>query len=77
MDLFTRERDLTGAIVEVGAEVTVTGNAALAITVQHRRVGSVTVGPVALPTLTGEYDFPAVHTTFNHWLAAVGLSLDL
>jgi len=77
VDLFTTTTDTTGVLFEAGTEARIIGNAALALTVQYRRVGSLTVGPVTLPTLTGPIDFPAVEVGFSHWLTALGLSIEI
>ncbi len=77
VDLFTTTTDAAGALVEAGTEVTITGDAALALTVQYRHVGSFPIGPVSFPILTGSLDFPAVDVGFSHWLTALGVSLEI
>lgn len=75
--LFTGHQHATGLLGRAGFEVPVDRNVLVGFDFQYRSVGTITVGPVALPTATNRHDLPAMPADFDHWCASLGFSIGL
>lgn len=75
--LATGHERSTGLLGRAGLEVPVDRNVLVGFDFQYRSVGTITVGPVALPTATNRHDLPAMPADFDHWCASVGFSIGL
>jgi hypothetical protein len=71
-------RDNTvGLLGRAGFEVPVDRSILVGFNFQYRRVGTVTVGPVILPTAVNRHDLPPMPADYDHWCASIGFSIGL
>ncbi|MEJ2677629.1 MAG: hypothetical protein P8174_00980 [Gemmatimonadota bacterium] len=73
----TGHQSASGVLGRAGFEVPVDKGLLIGFDFQYRSVGTITVGPVAIPTAVNRHDLPAMPCDFNHWAASIGFSLDL
>lgn len=68
---------VVGLIGRAGFEVPVDKGVLVGFDFQYRSVGTITVGPLALPSAVNRHDLPAMPANYDHWYASVGFSLGL
>lgn len=73
----TGHQKSTGLLGRAGFEVPVDRGVLVGFDFQYRSVGTVTVGPVVLPTAVNRHDLPAMTTNYDHWSASLGFSIGL
>lgn len=73
----TGHQNAFGLLGRAGFEVPVDKGLLVGFDFQYRSVGTITVGPVAIPTAVNRHDLPAMPAYFSHWAASIGFSLDL
>ncbi|HKJ93506.1 MAG TPA: hypothetical protein VJ957_10070 [Longimicrobiales bacterium] len=75
--LSTGHETAIGLLARAGLEVPVDKGVLIGFDFQYRRVGTNTVGPIALPTVVNRNDLPAMLANFDHWCASIGFSVGL